>query len=71
MTDEEVFKHFPVMGWRMKCGLRLDLPKKERRHLYESFGRDLRNKDVHGYVECEVRVCTRCGHDDAKRVKDE
>ena len=69
MTDEEVFRHFPVQGWRLKCGLRTDWPKKERRHLYESFGQDLRNKDVHGYVLCDIRVCVRCGHDDAKRVK--
>jgi hypothetical protein len=70
MTDEEYLKHFPVQGWRLKCGLRLDLPKKERRHLYEPAGQDMRNKGERGYVLCDVRVCTRCGFDDAKKVKE-
>ena len=70
MTDEEYLALFPVRGWRLKCGLRTDLPKKERVHLYESAGRDVRNKGEHGYVECDVRVCTRCGFDNAKQVKE-
>lgn len=69
MTDEEYLRHFPVRGWTTKCGLRTWLPKKERRHVYEPAGRDVRNKGDHGYVKCDVRVCTRCGHDDAKQVK--
>ena len=71
MTDDEYCATFPVRGWLMKCGLRHWLPKKERRHIYEPAGRDVRNKGERGYVECDVRVCTRCGFDDAKQVKED
>lgn len=70
MTDPEVEKHFPVMGWRMKCGLRTDLPKKERVHNYVELGRDVRNGADRGFIEGTVFACARCGADKFKRDRE-
>lgn len=65
MTDSEVTAHFPVQGWRQKCGLRTDLPKKQRVHDYVKFGIEQRNTGTsHGYMHGNLRVCFRCGMDD-------
>jgi hypothetical protein len=69
MTDEEVGSHFPVRGWRMKCGLRTDLPKKERIHQYVELGLDVRNYEDRGAIEGIVSACARCGTDKFKRAK--
>jgi hypothetical protein len=64
MTDDEVAAHFPVQGWRMKCGLRTDLPKKERLHDYVKLGTEQRNTGTsHGYMHGELYACYRCGMD--------
>jgi hypothetical protein len=68
MTDEEVSRHFPVMGWRMKCGLRTDLPKKQRVHQYVELGPDLRNTGTElGFIPGYVYACAQCGADKFKR----
>jgi len=64
MTDAEVEKHFPVQGWRMKCGLRTDLPKKERVHDYVTLGPEQRNSGTaRGYIHGTAYACARCGAD--------
>ena len=68
MTDEEVSRHFPVMGWRMTCGLRTDLPKKQRVHLFAELGPEQRNTGTEaGYIPGYVYACVNCGHDRFKR----
>ena len=70
MTDEQVFQLFPVMGWRMKCGLRTDLPKKQRVHAYVELGEEQRNTGSElGYVPGFVYACTRCGTDKFKKER--
>lgn len=69
MTDEEVARHFPVMGWRMKCDNRTDLPKKQRVHEYVELGADARNSGTaSGYIEGFVYACARCGTDKFSRT---
>jgi hypothetical protein len=64
MTDSEIASHFPVQGWRMKCGLRTDLPKKERVHEYVKLGTEQRNSGTaSGYIHGTVYACYRCGAD--------
>lgn len=64
-ADAEVISLFPVSGDRVKCGLRTDLPKKERRHDWADLGTDTRNRGAAGFADCEVRACRRCGTDKA------
>lgn len=54
----------PVAGDAITCGLRLDLPRKQRRHLWAELGEDWANKGQEGIVQVPVRACTRCGKDD-------
>jgi hypothetical protein len=62
MTDAEVIAHFPVQGWRVKCGLRTDLPKKERIHDYVKLGQEQQNSGTSaGYIHGCVYACFRCG----------
>lgn len=62
MTDEELIAHFPVQGWRMKCGLRTDLPKKDRIHDYVRFGSEQQNSGTAaGYIHGTVYACYKCG----------
>lgn len=63
MDDATVMAHFPVQGWRLKCGLRTDLPKKQRVHHYVLLGRDVRNGAERGFIEGNVFACARCGND--------
>lgn len=55
----------PVPGDRVKCGLRTDLPKKQRRHSWVSLGPDTRNRGEHGFKDCEILACRECGTDKA------
>ena len=64
MTDEQVAAHFPVFGWTLKCGNRLDLPKKDRVHDYVKLGAEQRNTGTsHGYMHGTLYACYRCGMD--------
>lgn len=58
-----------VPGDAVKCGNRLDLPKKQRRHTYTDLGIDSRNSGPLGYVEGKVFACTTCGADKFSRSK--
>jgi hypothetical protein len=64
MTDD--WTMFPLDNPEISCGLRRDLPKKQRTHQYIPLGRDIR--PVSGGVtgEVEVFACRRCGKDKAK-----
>jgi hypothetical protein len=59
---------FPVPGDRVKCGLRADLPKKERVHQFVSLGIDTRNCGPEGFLDREVLACARCGADKTRAV---
>lgn len=54
----------PVAGDAITCGLRLELPRKQRRHVWAELGEDYKNKGTEGIVQVPVRACTRCGKDD-------
>lgn len=56
---------FPVPGDRVKCGLREDLPRKQRRHAWVSLGQDTRNRGEHGFRDVEIWACAECGADKA------
>jgi hypothetical protein len=64
-TDDEVAAALPVPGGRVKCGLRTDLPTKQRRHDWISLGNDTRNRGSHGFLDCEILACRQCGTDKA------
>lgn len=70
LTDEQVIAHFPVQGWRLKCGLRTDLPKKERVHDYVELGPEMRNGADRGFINGTVYACYRCGMDKFKRNRE-
>jgi hypothetical protein len=56
-------------GGTVKCGLRVDLPKSQRRHDYRDAGEDMRYQISSGYLRlCAVRICITCGHDDQKVI---
>jgi hypothetical protein len=62
---------FPA-GDRVKCGNRLDLPRKQRRHDYRDAGIDVRHQFSDGaYVECRVAICVRCGQDTEERLTED
>jgi hypothetical protein len=68
LTDDQVTGLFPVQGWRMKCRLRDDLPKKERVHKFVLRGCEQRNSGTDlGYIYGWVFACVRCGHDRFKK----
>ena len=54
---------FPVPGEMITCGLRTDLPRKQRVHDYVSLGPDFKNKGTEGICEVLVFACTVCGRD--------
>jgi hypothetical protein len=55
---------FPLAAPEKKCGLRTDLPKKERRHLWVELGTDVRHVDKPEPArEMRIRACRRCGTD--------
>jgi len=62
-AEAEIAVIFPVEGGMLSCGLRADLPKKQRRHEYVSLGTDWKNKGTEGIIEVEVLACLRCGRD--------
>ena len=54
---------FPPHG-TVKCGLRKDLPKKQRRHNWHDAGLDMRHDPQEGDMrDRRVRICTTCGAD--------
>jgi hypothetical protein len=63
MTDEEIITLFPLENPGISCGLRVDLPKKERRHIPVLLGLDVRNKGDKGFIERDIFACERCGKD--------
>lgn len=65
LDDAQVAALFPVPGDRVKCGLRADLPKKERRHDWVPLGPDTRNRGSRGFLDCEILACRACGTDKA------
>jgi hypothetical protein len=66
MTDD--WTMFPLAPGGISCGLRPDLPEKQRRHTLISLGRDMRNAGEKGYVEREIFACSRCGKDISKPI---
>lgn len=56
-----------VPGGTVKCGNRLDLPKRQRRHTYVELGVDTRNSGPLGYVDGLVFACVVCGADKFSR----
>jgi hypothetical protein len=65
MTSEETFilDTFPVPGDAITCGMRKDLFKKKRRHLYVDMGTDTHNKGIEGICDVQVSACIACGKD--------
>lgn len=53
----------PVPGDTVKCGLRTDLPKKQRRHTWVDLGTDVRNLGEKGFREVQIHACIICGAD--------
>lgn len=47
----------------VKCGLRDDLPKKQRRHTWARLGLDTRNAGSEGFKDYEILACSICGSD--------
>jgi hypothetical protein len=60
----------PVSGQAVTCGLRADLPKKQRRHEWVSLGMDTRNLGDRGFWDVEVFACMICGRDDKGSSRD-
>jgi hypothetical protein len=58
----------PVAADAVKCGLRLDLPKKQRRHDFRYLGVDFRTSEPGSKTEQHVAVCPRCGTERRSRV---
>lgn len=66
----EIFAPFPVPGDRVSCGLRTDLPKRERRHESVSLGVDTRHYGALGeFIDMEVSACVKCGRDKVQKIK--
>jgi hypothetical protein len=54
---------FPIAGDATKCGLRTDMPKAMRRHLFADMGLDTRNMGAGGFTDRRILACVRCGMD--------
>lgn len=63
LPEKDLERLFPVDRGTVSCGLLTDLPKKQRRHKWLYFGRDMTNKGTEGICETEVFACIRCGKD--------
>lgn len=64
LTDAEVAELFPINTPMVKCGLRTDLPKTQRRHVWAELGEDVRHVDKpEPSRNMRVRACIRCGAD--------
>ena len=55
---------FPVAGDAVTCGLRLDVPRINRRHLWAPMGMETRNLGDKGFYDVPTVACVRCGRDD-------
>jgi hypothetical protein len=64
MNDDWIM--FPLDNPQITCGLRLDLPKKERIHQLIPLGRDIRMTTAGTVSELEISACRRCGKDKTK-----
>lgn len=51
-------------GESVSCGLRKDLPKKERRHEKLDAGMDVRHSDAGYFLLMRIYICARCGRDE-------
>src|SRR6266487_4085610 len=61
------FGALPVPGDRVVCGLRFDLPKEDRAHVWTSLDIDTRHSGEFGtFVDMEVFACLVCGRDKQK-----
>lgn len=54
---------FPLQDPQVKCGLRSDLPKKERRHAWLELGPDVRHFGDGSFADAIVHACLQCGAD--------
>lgn len=54
---------FPIADAPVTCGLRTDLPRKQRVHDYVSLGKDTKNAGEAGICEVIVFACSVCGRD--------
>jgi hypothetical protein len=66
MTDD--WTMFPLAPGGISCGLRLDLPEKQRRHILVPLGLDTRNAGEKGFLDYEIHACSRCGKDVRKPI---
>jgi hypothetical protein len=71
LTEQEIIDLFPLQDPLIKCGLRLDLPKKQRRHEFAELGLDARHAGDGSFQEVIVFACIRCGTDRIHKVKEE
>lgn len=56
--------HFPLaQPAPVTCGMRDDLPRKQRRHSWASLGKDVRNAGSAGFKEFLIGACIICGRD--------
>jgi hypothetical protein len=61
---ERLWELLPVDPAAVSCGLRKDLPKRERVHKYAELGQDVRHSGDDGRPRMtRIRVCVRCGKD--------
>ena len=61
---EQLWELLPVDPAAISCGLRTDLPKKQRVHKFAELGTDVRHSGADGRARMtRVRVCVRCGAD--------
>jgi hypothetical protein len=58
----------PPPGDTVSCGLLTHLPRKQRRHQWLDAGLDMRHQFSGCLALSAVRVCARCGRDDATAV---
>lgn len=61
--DGYTARWFPITDAPVTCGLRTDLPRKQRVHDYVSLGKDFKNQGELGIVEVIVFACSTCGKD--------
>jgi hypothetical protein len=59
----------PAAGGTISCGLRRDLPKKQRRHDWLDAGPDYRHDFITGgFILLRILICSVCGREDRKAV---
>lgn len=63
-ADNRAWEWLPVDPDAVSCGLRRDLPKKQRVHWFAELGQDVRHSGADGRPRMtRVRACVRCGRD--------